>query len=114
MEDDFSEDPYFAQVAEKYTPAEINELQRYLAEWATGTYSSALQSVVDHAERKGFDLLKYLRRAHNFNKRGAIRKPRTGYRQDGSVIYRKGDQFLILRPDQYGIEKIVSYGTEEE
>jgi len=51
---------------------------------------------------------------HNFNKKGSIRVPRSGDRQDGSAVYRKGTEFLIMRLDQYGIEKIVTYGTNQE
>jgi hypothetical protein len=56
----------------------------------------------------------YLRKAHNFNRRGARRVPKLGYRSDGSAVYRKENEFLIVRPDQYGIEKIVTYGINEE
>jgi hypothetical protein len=39
--------------------------------------------------------------------------PRSGYRQDGSAVYRKGNEFLIVRPNSYGVEKIVTYGINE-
>lgn len=72
------------------------------------------QSVIHHAERKGFNLLRYIRKAHNFSKKGAKRVPKSGYRSDGSAVYRKENEFLIVRPDQAGVEKIVTYGINEE
>jgi hypothetical protein len=72
------------------------------------------QSVTHHAERKRFDLLRYLRNAHSFSKKGAKRVPKSGYRSDGSAVYRKDNEFLIVRPDEYGVEKIVTYGINEE
>ncbi|KAB8320676.1 hypothetical protein SD81_003680 [Tolypothrix campylonemoides VB511288] len=54
------------------------------------TYTSVAHSVVDHALRKNIDALKYLRKAHNFNKKGAVRVPKAGYRGDGAAVYRKG------------------------
>ena len=68
----------------------------------------------NHADRKGFSPLRYLRKAHNFNKRGAVRVPKSRVRLDGSIVYRKGNEFLIVRSDSYGIEKIVTYGINEE
>ena len=114
MQDESSIDPYLAQILEGHTDTEIAELLNYLREWEAGTYSSIAQSLLDHAQRKGFPILRYLRKAHNFNRKGSIRVPRSGYRQDDSAVYRKGTEFLIVRPDQYGIEKIVTYGTNEE
>jgi len=114
MPNEAASDPYLDQLFEGYTATEVAEIQQYLAEWEAGTYGSVAQSVMDHAERKGVELLKYLRKAHNFNKRGAIRVPRTGYRADGSAVYRKGNEFLIVRPAPYGVEKIVTYGINEE
>lgn len=114
MKDEPAVNPELNQLFERYTDAERVELQQYLTEWEAGTYSNVAQSVLDHAERKGFDPLRYLRKAHNFSRKGAVRVPRTGYRQDESAVYRKGNEFLIVRPDQYGVEKIVTYGINEE
>jgi hypothetical protein len=72
------------------------------------------QSILDHASRKEFDPLRYLRKAHNFNKKGAVRVPKTGYRRDGSAVYRKGNEYLIVRPDRFGVEKIVTYGVNDD
>jgi hypothetical protein len=114
MADDLSTDPDLRELLQDYSDAERVELRQYLLEWEAGTYSSVAQSVLHHAERKGFDPLRYLRKAHNFNRRGARRVPKSGYRSDGSAVYRKENEFLIVRPDQYGIEKIVTYGINEE
>ena len=70
--------------------------------------------MLDHAERKGIDPLRYLRQSYHFNRKRAKRVPTDGYRRDGSAIYRKDGQYLIVRPNQYGVEKIVSYGIAEE
>ena len=71
-------------------------------------------NLLDHAARKGIEPLKYLRKAHNFNKKGAIRVPKTGYRSDSSAVYRKSNEYLIVRPDQYGTEKIITYGVNDD
>jgi len=107
-------DPYFVQLCEGCTDVEKIEIRQYLTEWDAGTYGSVSQSILDHAERKGFDPLKYLRKAHNFNRKGAMRVPKTDYRIDGSAVYRKAGEYLIVRPDQTGFEKIVTYGINEE
>lgn len=108
MPDESFVDPYLYRLFEDSSNTEVIELQQYLAEWDKGTYGSVAQSVLDHPQRKGFEPLKYLRKAHNFNTRGAVRVPRTGYRSDGAAVYRKGNEFLIVRSDQYGVEKIVT------
>jgi hypothetical protein len=78
------------------------------------TYISVAQNILDHASRKEFDPLRYLRKAHNFNQRGAVRVPKTGYCRDGSAVYRKGNEYLIIRPDRFGVEKIVTYGVNDD
>lgn len=102
------------QILSDYTLSEGAEIQQYLCEWEAGTYDNVAQSVLDHAERKGFSPLRYLRKAHNFSRKGATRIPRSGYRQDDSAVYRKGGEFLIVRPDVFGVEKIVTYGINED
>lgn len=114
MPDDSSSDPYLSELLQDYRDTEVSELQKYLLEWDAGTYDSVAHSVIHHAERKQFDPLKYLRKAHNFSKKGAKRVPKSGYWSDGSVVYRKENEFLIVRQDQYGGEKIVTYGINEE
>ncbi|TAE60268.1 MAG: hypothetical protein EAZ87_06525 [Nostocales cyanobacterium] len=107
-------DPFLNQLLEGYTLSEVAEIEKYLTEWDAATYSSVAQSILDHAARKEIDPLKYLRKAHNFNKKGAIRVPKTGYRGDSSAVYRKGNEYLIVRPDKYGSEKIVTYGVNDD
>jgi hypothetical protein len=85
-----------------------------MAAWDASTYMSVAQSILDHAARKEFDRLKYLRKAHNFNKKGATRVPKTGYRRDASAVYRKGNEYLIVRADNFGVEKIVTYGVNDD
>ncbi|AVH71643.1 hypothetical protein [Nostoc sp. 'Lobaria pulmonaria (5183) cyanobiont'] len=107
-------DQFLIQLLESYTSAEVAEIQKYISQWDAATYMSVAQSILDHANRKGIDPLKYLRKAHNFNKKGAIRVPKTGYRGDSSAVYRKSNEYLIVRPDQYGTEKIVTYGVNDD
>jgi hypothetical protein len=107
-------DPFFVQLCEGYTEAEVAELRQYMTEWDASTYISVAQSILDHANRKEFDPLKYLRKAYNFNKKRAVRIPKIGYRQDGSAVYRKENEYLIVRPDNFGIEKIVTYGVNDD
>jgi hypothetical protein len=114
MQDDPPIDPFLAQLCEGYTETEVAEIEQYIAEWDASTYISVTQSILDHASRKQFDPLRYLRKAHNFNKKGAVRVPKTGYRRDGSAVYRKGNEYLIVRPDRFGVEKIVTYGVNDD
>ncbi|MEH2325301.1 MAG: hypothetical protein V7K32_17415 [Nostoc sp.] len=85
-----------------------------MKQWDIATYTSVAQSILDHAARKRIEPLKYLRKAHNFNKKGAIRVPKTGYRGDSSAVYRKNNEYLIVRPDEYGTEKIITYGVNND
>lgn len=59
-----------------YTSTEIEEIKILMEGWAAATYTSIAHSIVDHAERHGFqgNYLKYLRKAHNFTKKGATKK----------------------------------------
>ncbi|MCL6750646.1 hypothetical protein KBT16_06485 [Nostoc sp. CCCryo 231-06] len=107
-------DPFLIQLLEGYTSTEAAEIQRYMKQWDAATYTSVAQSILDHAVRKGIEPLKYLRKAHNFNKKGAIRVPKTGYRGDSSAVYRKSNEYLIVRPDEYGTEKIITYGVNDD
>lgn len=114
MPDESPVDPFWVRLCAKYSEAEITEIEQYLTEWDASTYTSVAHSVVDHALRKNIDALKYLRKAHNFNKKGAVRVPKAGYRGDGAAVYRKGNEYLIVRPDSFGVEKIVTYGVNDE
>jgi hypothetical protein len=114
MPDESPVDPFLAQLCEGYSEAEVAEIKQYITEWDASTYMSVAQSILDHASRKEFDPLRYLRKAHNFNKKGTVRVPKTGYRRDGSAVYRKGNEYLIVRPDRFGLEKIVTYGVNDD
>jgi hypothetical protein len=96
-------DPYESLIFQTYTEAEIQEMQTLMAEWDAATYTSVAHSIFDHADRHGFpdDYLKYLRKAHNFNRKRAKQK----ILSDGSIRWHKGIEFLIERD-----RKIVSYG----
>ncbi|WP_341528940.1 hypothetical protein WKK05_06335 [Nostoc sp. UHCC 0302] len=107
-------DPFFAQLCQEYTSSEIAEIEQYLTEWDQASYISVAHNILDHAARKEIEPLKLLRKAHNFNKKGALRVPKSAYRQDGSAVYRKGNEYLIVRPDKFGIEKIVTYGVNDD
>lgn len=89
-------------------------MQHYMTSWESSTYTSVAHSIWEHALRKGFDPLKYLRKAHNFNKKGARRVPKAGYSSDGSAVYKKGNEYLYVRPDVFSSEKIVTYGVNYE
>ncbi|HEY9706454.1 MAG TPA: hypothetical protein V6C58_28735, partial [Allocoleopsis sp.] len=80
MDNSLQIDPYFQQLCAGYTKSEIAEIEQYLKEWNAASYISVAQNILDHADRKGLDALKLLRKAHNFNKKGAIRVPKKGYR----------------------------------
>jgi hypothetical protein len=96
-------DPYALLLFQGYTESEIAEIQAFMTEWDRASYTSIAHSVVDHAERHGFrpDYLKYLRKAHNFNRKRAKQRVLS----DGSVRWNKGIEFLIERNG-----KIISYG----
>ncbi|QSJ19870.1 hypothetical protein JYQ62_14870 [Nostoc sp. UHCC 0702] len=114
MQDEPTQDPFLENLCQGYTKDEVIEIKQYLTGWDASTYISVSQSILDHASRKEFDPLKYLRKADNFNKKRAVRVPKTGYRSDGSAVYRKGNEYLIVRSDKFGIEKIVTYGVNNE
>lgn len=94
---------YEATLFSGYTDAEIEEMRSLMQAWTVATYTSVAHSIVDHAERHGFqdNYLRYLRKAKNFSKKGANRKSLS----DASTRWHKGSEFLIERDG-----KIVSYG----
>jgi len=106
-----NDDPFLERLCQNYTEVEISEIKVYLLEWSAATYISVAHNIFDHAERKQVDPIKLLRKAHNFNKKRAIRIPPKGYRKDDSAVYRKNNEYLIVRVDLSGIEKIVTYGV---
>ncbi|MDF5726999.1 MAG: hypothetical protein PUP92_02935 [Rhizonema sp. PD38] len=67
MQDEPPVNPFLTQLCKGYHEAEVAEIEHYMAEWDASTYISVSQSILDHASRKEFDRLKYLRKAHNFN-----------------------------------------------
>ncbi|MBH8560996.1 hypothetical protein I8748_02180 [Nostoc sp. CENA67] len=114
MQDEPTQDPFLEKLCQGYTKDEVTVIKQYLADWDASTYISVSQSILDHASRKEFDPLKYLRKADNFYKKRGVRVPKTGYRSDGSAVDRKGNEYLIVRSDKSGIEKIVTYGVNDE
>ncbi|MCP4351003.1 MAG: RHS repeat-associated core domain-containing protein, partial [Desulfobacterales bacterium] len=82
------------------------ENEELLSKWDPSTFSNALESVTKHANKKGYDVDKYLRKAANFNKKGA--KPKVYQTEHG---WRKKWERLT---GEYIIEtldgKIVTYG----
>ncbi|MBC6480969.1 MAG: hypothetical protein GDA56_27545 [Hormoscilla sp. GM7CHS1pb] len=83
-------------------------MQQLMNLWSPGTYSSVAQSIIDHAFRKGFDVLDYLRAASNFDRAKAVRVPPAGFRDDGTARWENKNtgEYIIL--DDLG--KIRSYG----
>ncbi len=55
--------PFLTQLCEGYSETEVAEIEQYMAEWDASTYISVAQSILDHASRKEFDPLRYLRKA---------------------------------------------------
>ncbi len=96
-------DRYETILFQGYSDEESAEIKRYMDRWEQATYPTLAQSIVDHANRHDFqnDYLKYLRKAANFNKRGARRK----ILPDGATRWNRGLEFLIERNG-----KIISYG----
>lgn len=105
MNQNNAEDPYQQILFEGYTEQEIAETQILMQKWDKATYPTLANSIVDHAERHGFkaNYLKYLRKAANFNKKGA-RKTKL---PNGAWRWNKGTEFIIERCD-----KIISYGDK--
>lgn len=99
-------DAYERLLFEGYTESEIEEIERLITTWDQATYPTLACSIVRHANRHGYqnEYLRYLRKAANFNKKGARKKDLP----DGAVRWHKGNQFLIERNG-----KIVTYGENE-
>lgn len=79
------------------------EMEDLLDDWDKGSFDSVEDSVDYHAEKHGDgDKKKYLRKARNFNKKGARKK----HNSDGTTTYKKKDgEFKIERNG-----KTVTYG----
>lgn len=96
-------DPYKQILFKGYTDPEIIEIKNLMAKWDKATYPTLANSIVDHADRHGFtgNYLKYLRKADNFNKKGARKK----LLPNGASRWNKGTEFIIEKNG-----KIISYG----
>jgi glutathione peroxidase-family protein len=99
-------DPYEDILFRGYTDEQIAEIKKLMETWDQATYPTLAYSIVDHADRHDFqnEYLKYLRKAANFNKRGARKKNLL----DGAIRWNKGFEFLIERNG-----KIISYGENK-
>lgn len=106
--------PFLDELLQNYSSEEQQEIKTYLPEWSAASYLNVEHNILDHAERKQIDPLKLLHKAHNFNKKRAIRIPKKGYRNDNSAVYRKNNEYLIVRIDKSGNEKIVTYGINAD
>jgi hypothetical protein len=80
----------------------LTEAKKLINKWDKGNHYTICDSIRYHVKKHGDgDTLKYLRKAYNFNKKGAHHFTRS----DGSTIYkRKSGEYLIER-----YAKIVSY-----
>lgn len=105
MNQNNAEDPYQQILFEGYTEQEIAEIQILMQKWDKATYPTLANSIIDHAERHGFkaNYLTYLRKAANFNKKGA-RKTKL---PNGAWRWNKGTEFIIEKGN-----KIISYGDK--
>jgi glutathione peroxidase-family protein len=99
-------DPYETFLYQNYTTEEVTEIQQRMVAWDKATYPTLSTSIVRHCQKHGFedDYLRYLRKADNFNKKGARKK----YLPDGAIRWNKEDEFLIERDG-----KIVTYGEND-
>ncbi len=89
-----------AQIA-KLTLSEAKTLMKL---WGKGSFRNRAESIRYHVNKHGGgDYVKYLRKAANFNFKGARS---TGIRDDGTIrFWRKSGEFIIMDNG-----KIVSYG----
>lgn len=79
------------------------EAKRLIRRWGRGTFPSRSLNIKYHAAKRGDgDIWRYLRRAYNFNKKGATATVQSG---DTVRYERKSGEFLIERD---GL--IVTYG----
>jgi hypothetical protein len=99
-------DPYETLLYQNYTTEEVTEIQQRMLAWDKATYPTLPTSIVRHSQKHGFEdgYLRYLRKASNFNKKGARKK----YLPDGAIRWNKGNEFLIERDG-----KIVTYGEND-
>lgn len=81
--------PYEEILFKGHTEAEVAEIKILMRNWDKATYATLGNSIVYHADRHNFEnnYLKYLRKAKNFNKKGARKK----ILSDGAVRWNKND-----------------------
>ncbi|NER20071.1 MAG: hypothetical protein F6J86_39195 [Symploca sp. SIO1B1] len=103
--------PSEGELFEGYTQGEIEEIQELMQQWSPATYADVAASILDHAFRKDFEPLDYLRRASRFDKPKAIRIPRLGSSEMGTVRWeiKSTGEYLIETPEG----KIVTYGFND-
>jgi len=83
--------------------AKLGELKKLIGRWDRGNHITLRDSLKYHLRQHGNgDLLKYLRQAENFNKKGATRTPV----ENGAFRWNRKDGSFIIERDG----KIVSYG----
>lgn len=101
--------PSERQLFEGRTQEEIDEMQELMRLWSPATYADVAASILDHSFRKNYDLLDYLRNASRFDKSKAVRIPRIGSSEVGTVRWeiRRTGEYLIETPEG----KIVTYGS---
>jgi RHS repeat-associated protein len=83
----------------------LTEAKQLMGKWDKGNHERLSESLRYHANKwGGGDIVKYLRKAANFNKKGASKK----FLDDGAIRYKRKDgEFIIERNG-----KIVSYGKD--
>lgn len=100
------------QLFEGRSQAEIDEMRKLMELWSPATFDDAAENILYHFPRKGYsDPLEYLRDAANFDRSGAIRYPRQGFRDDDTVRWSIPNTGEYIVEDNKG--KIRTYGFNE-
>ncbi len=86
------------------TFSSFSEARKLYSQWGKGSFDTVKDSIMHHANKHGGgDVVTYMRRASNFNKRGAHS---SGPRDDGSTLWeRRTGEFIEERDG-----KIITYG----
>ncbi|MFE1748033.1 hypothetical protein [Coleofasciculus sp. H7-2] len=100
--------PSERRLFEGRTQGEIDEMQELMKQWSPATYADVAASLLDHSFRKNYEPLDYLRNASRFDKSKAVRIPRLGSSEVGTVRWeiRSTGEYLIETPEG----KTVTYG----
>jgi len=108
---DLNLSPSERQLFEGRSQDEIDEMQELMKQWSPATYADIAASILDHSFRKDYDPLEYLRNASNFDKSRAMRIPRLGCSEVGTVRWeiRSTGEYLIETPEG----KTVTYGFND-